>query len=126
MKIENAEAPTLVQGKYTCNKCNKLFTANSSLKRHMQIHNGQFRYYCEIYRRGFTNSYNLKEHMRNHQGLRLQCKYCGKTFAKKQTSDYHQSVHTGQYRLTCNTCGKGFNIKQNYDNHIQSHINSTV
>ena len=43
---------------YKCPKCAKSFTAPGSLRRHMEVHTGQFSYNCEICRRGFNNQTN--------------------------------------------------------------------
>ena len=112
----------MVKGNLVCDRCSKEFTSSTGLSLHIQLHTGQFRHYCEICRRGFNSTCNFQEHVRNHQGLKFNCKYCDRSLVNKKNYDYHQSVHTGQYRFTCNTCGKGFNVKQNYENHLQSHI----
>ena len=108
---------TKLSGSHKCPKCNKCFVAAGSLKQHMEIHTGQFSYYCEICRRGFNNHTNFGIHKRTHEGLRFNCQYCTKSFVKKQTYDYHQSIHTGQYRFNCAKCGKGFNDKGLFEKH---------
>ena len=118
---ENAGVPIMKPGKYECNRCNKVFTAASSLKRHMQLHTGQFSYYCETCRKPFNNNTNFNEHMRAHEGLTYQCQICCKTFTTKKAYSYHMSIHTGQYRFTCENCGKGFNVKPDFEKHLKSH-----
>ena len=97
---------------YKCPKCAKSFTAPGSLRRHMEVHTGQFSYYCEICRRGFNTQTNYSTQKRMHKGLKYNCLYCTKSYVFKQTYDYHQSVRTGQYRFNCDKCGKGFNEKR--------------
>ena len=107
-------------GSHRCTKCDKSFTATSSLRRHMELHTGQFSYYCEVCRRGFNNPTNFDIHKRTHEGLKYNCQYCEKSFVYKQTYKYHQSVHTGQYRFNCAKCGEGFNEKRHYITHKES------
>ena len=57
--------------------------------------------------------------MRSREGIKYYCQYCGKSFAKKQSHDYHLSVHTGRYRFRCDNCGEGFNEKKNYSSHVE-------
>ena len=54
--------------------------------------------------------YNL--HMRSHEGPKFCCKYCGKSFVKKQSHDYHLYVHTGQYKFICDKCKDRCNGKK--------------
>ena len=121
MKTEKEIERTEMIGRFACHKCEKVFTAKSSLLRHYQVHTGQFKYSCKICGRQFNNDTNYKIHIRKHEGLKYYCQYCGKTFIKKQSLDYHLSRHTGQYRLNCNICGKGFNEKIKLDKHVTCH-----
>ena len=114
-------SPWNPKGEVRCEKCDKQFTAISSLKRHMQLHTGQFRYYCELCRKGFNNDTNFKTHMRGHEGKRYKCEYCDKSYSNEINLKYHLSVHTGQYRLHCSLCGKGFNEKKLYESHVKGH-----
>ena len=107
--------------RYMCSKCNKPFKSIVILKKHTELHTGQFSYFCDICRKGYNNRYAYEAHMRAHQGLKFQCEYCIKQFMDRQKYQYHLSEHTGQYRFTCNKCGKGFNVKINFERHTTTH-----
>ena len=108
-----------VDQRFSCHKCCKQYTLESSLKRHMQTHTGQYRYHCEICRKGFNVNTHYNLHMRSHEGIKYYCQYCGKSFVNKQSHDYHLSVHTGRYRFRCDKCKEGFNYKRNYSLHVE-------
>ena len=108
-------------GKCVCTKCDKRFVNKASLKRHMQLHTGQFKFYCDICRKGYSDVTHYNDHTRIHEGLKYHCEYCAKPYATKKRYQYHLSVHTGNYRFTCNVCGKGYNEKLDFDKHVKSH-----
>ncbi len=102
---------------FPCPECDSVYVHKHHLKRHMQIHTGQFSFYCQVCRRGFNNDTNFKNHMRGHEGLKYECRVCGKSFVSKFSYDSHQSHHTGQYKFTCEHCDKGFNARKIFENH---------
>ena len=106
---------------FKCEKCDKQFTATSSLKRHMQLHTGHFRFYCDICRKGFNESTNFSAHQRGHEGKRYKCEYCDKSYSNEINLKYYLSVTTGQYRVNCTLCGKGFNEEKLYEAHFDDH-----
>ena len=104
-----------------CLMCSKVFTAAQSLRRHMQLHTGQYRYQCLECRKGFNEKTNYDSHMRGHEGILFQCKHCSKTFKEKKSLQSHLSIHTGQYKFTCENCQKGFNGRNRYELNLQAH-----
>ena len=82
----------------------------------MQNHTGRFSYFCEQCKKGYSDQKNFKVHMDKHAGIRYQCEFYEKSFAKTQDRDKHLSVHTGVWRMKCDVCGKGFN-----ERHFKSH-----
>ena len=105
-----------------CSKCGKKFVTRAGLKKHMQLHTGQFRYFCDVCRKGYNGNHAYKVHMDKHRGIKYSCEFCPKTFAKQQSRDYHRSVHTGLYRFKCEVCQKGFNEKLVYEKHVSCHV----
>ena len=63
-------------------------------------------YYCPKCNKGYNCKTNYKVHMDKHAGIRYQCNFCPKIFAKTQDGDDHLAVHTGNYPFKCNVCGK--------------------
>ena len=101
--------------------CDKAFTAAWSLRRHMQLHKGQYSYQCTECRKRFNEKSHYDAHMRGHEGIMFYCKYCDKSFTQKESHRKHMSVRSGEYKYGCNKCGKGFNVRKQYENHLKTH-----
>lgn len=55
-----------VRGKHKCEECNKVFSAPSDLKIHMQFHSGLRPYACNECDKAFMRTGDLKKHLRVH------------------------------------------------------------
>ena len=122
VKVDMVKAGTIkTENRLVCSKCRKEFVTREGLKKHMQLHTGQFQYFCDICRKGYNGNHAYRVHMDRHQGVKYQCEFCPKTFTSLQMREYHTSVHTGNYRFNCDVCNKGFNEKDRYLKHAACH-----
>ncbi len=79
---------------FSCRRCDKRFTASSSLSRHMQIHTQQFRYNCVTCGKGFVQRQELTEHLNKHIGRSFPCQFCSSRFAfEKALKSHMRKVH---------------------------------
>ena len=51
---------------------------------------------------------------------------CSKEFATKQTLQFHQSIHSGEYLYRCDQCEKGFNCKSLHYEHTLTHTGEKI
>ena len=76
---------------HQCDVCLKQFNRNSSLRRHMVIHTGQYRYQCSLCDKKFQTKENFTGHMNVHAGAKpFQCPQCLKCFARKNKLSAHK------------------------------------
>ncbi|KAL0267207.1 UNVERIFIED_CONTAM: hypothetical protein PYX00_009549 [Menopon gallinae] len=114
VKMENSKTV------YPCLECGKTFSALSTLKYHLRIHNGTL-IKCKECDRGFTTNYLLKCHMRIHNGDLFMCHKCGKGFITAELLKVHSRSHTGVRPYRCDTCGKTFPSASNLSQHKETH-----
>ena len=59
--------------KFACRLCNKQFSLQRLLNRHMKCHSDTKRYLCTFCGKGFNDTFDLKRHTRTHTG---DCVFC--------------------------------------------------
>ena len=81
---------------YLCQFCNKSFTTETSLKRHVLIHENKKPFSCSVCEKSFRQKSALIAHERVHTGMRFECIQCNKKFITKSLMKKHlqQSHHT--------------------------------
>uniref|UniRef100_A0A3B3VH16 C2H2-type domain-containing protein n=1 Tax=Poecilia latipinna TaxID=48699 RepID=A0A3B3VH16_9TELE len=132
------------QNLFACKICDKIFTLNSKLTKHMRSHSGEKSYShktsrksldldntthtekklssCVICRRSFRNKSNLNNHMKIHRPQKtFSCPTCKKTFTQKSNLTTHLRIHTGKKPFSCVTCGKKFRNKSHLISHMRIH-----
>jgi len=75
---------------------------------------------CPFCARSFTAKTTLKHHIKLHQGIyRYNCPDCGKGFMSKSMLTGHLSWHTGVKQFKCQLCAKDFRYNQQLKHHYR-------
>ena len=75
---------------HVCQFCNKSFTTQVSLKRHVLIHENAKPYSCPVCEKTFRQKVALNAHQRTHSGVRFSCQHCNRKFITKSLLTQHQ------------------------------------
>ena len=95
--------------RYQCKKCEKSFSKNSSLNRHIESIHEERRYKCEKCEKTFKNKGNLRQHISSiHEGKVYQCEKCEKHFKKRSNLKRHVSSFHKGFKVKCPECGQDF------------------
>ena len=107
---------------FPCESCNKVFTLNGSLKRHIQcIHEKNRPFKCSACEKTFKLKNYLKRHFSSvHENKRPhKCIICKKTFKENNHLKRHfSSVHEKKKPHRCELCNLNFGFKFNLKAHI--------
>ncbi|XP_054274230.1 zinc finger protein 236-like [Macrosteles quadrilineatus] len=78
-------------------------------------------YQCSVCDKWFSKQTNLVRHMRVHTGEKpFNCKECSRSFSQKNSLDKHTTtVHSGEKQWSCSECPKKFSQKGNLETHIK-------
>lgn len=75
-------------------------------------------YQCEMCSYTTSTQKLLNKHLKIHSGRPYECKFCQKTFRRKEHLKTHSWTHTGDRPYVCKNCGRKFLTKQNYQVHV--------
>lgn len=82
--------------KVVCQICNKTFSHNACLRRHMRVHNGVKPYNCKVCGNTFRQSNTYKQHLLTHTTVKpYVCDVCGRKFKQKPGLTMHRKTHPG-------------------------------
>ena len=91
-----------------CEMCDKIFTKQSSLRRHMRNKHGQINVTsrdCSHGNKTFKQANQLQQHMLSHTGRKSHgCALCDKTFTRAMSLKEHMYMHTGDKPHACEIC----------------------
>ena len=112
---------------FQCDKCDKTFTRNAHLKRHILVnHEGQRTpsqpVDCDQCDGTFANKHSLKKHMKKvHLVKQYRCEECGLNFHKNHMLLSHMTEHTGKLPWACDQCSESFQYKMYLKRHMRRH-----
>ncbi|XP_058811977.1 zinc finger protein 616-like [Topomyia yanbarensis] len=100
MKIKPIRSSMNVRRPYKCPYCPKTFTQNYVMKEHTFIHTGSLRYRCDECMAMFNRPHYLRAHKQKYHGQNskfraLKCRYCTRSFVRKQDIKIHERIAHG-------------------------------
>jgi len=113
----------IIKSKFTCGKCNKIFSVISNLDNHMDLHVKENFIYCEICGAYFTNENELIIHKEIHS-VPTSCKVCGKIFSTLWDVRKHRKTHNSSgkpFKCYAYKCNKSFDSSSNRIEHVRIH-----
>lgn len=140
-----------IEKSHHCKICDKNFTKQFSLNRHMLLHTGEKPHKCNICRRAFIQKTDMERHETTHSDVLnfqctmcdkrfktkknltchlvthsvnrpYKCSYCEKDFKVKRLWRFHEGLHKDTKPYNCDICGKGFPAKPYIKSHLKTHI----
>ena len=104
--------------KYSCTACGKEFIREELLKSHIEIHHLGYRL-CPYCNKQFSLNYDIKKHIENvHSSTRFECNYCDENFPSLFWFNCHlEKVHMG---YKCYLCDKELNSSTGLIRHVNN------
>jgi RNase P subunit RPR2 len=117
---------------FKCDLCDKSFTRNAHLKRHVQVNHEKAKpnipsseVSCQICNANFANKYSLKKHVKRvHEVKQYSCGECDKTFHKNHLLRSHMAEHSGsnpRLPFKCDQCEEAFQYPMYLKRHLRKH-----
>ncbi|XP_073831434.1 uncharacterized protein [Musca autumnalis] len=97
------------KGNFPCNTCEKVFSTQARLDRHMPMHSPDRPYACEICKYRFQSSCRLRGHMLKHtedengREKGFECPDCSRRFERKSSLSVHRSQVHAHKTININT-----------------------
>ena len=105
--------------RFACNQCDKAYSAETSLQRHVKATHEGFRYSCNECDKHYTDQSALRIHNKTVHNP-IECKECPFiTATTKRLEEHIQKVHEG-VRYPCNKCDVIAASQGQLNRHIQS------
>ncbi|XP_053576019.1 putative transcription factor Ovo-like 1 [Bombina bombina] len=124
---------------FRCALCDKSFSYQRMLNRHMKCHSEIKRHRCDHCGKGFNDTFDLKRHVRTHTGVRpYKCHLCDKAFTQRCSLESHlKKIHGVQQNYAykerrtklyvCEECGYTADSQESHLLHLQDqHPNSPL
>lgn len=109
---------------FTCYICDKKFTTNDILVKHVTAHKDVWSFKCDSCPRTFKSKDTLRIHKKKHLGKNFLCEECGKRFTLKSQLAFHYCTRDRFRPYKCIICGHRFKTAECLCRHRKTH--STV
>lgn len=115
--------------KHPCPHCQKMFTCERFLRKHLTTHDSENQYECQTCFKKFKTEHYLKSHILIHTGEKpFPCDTCGASFNRKDKLKRHQLIHDAKIKYRCpfrTVCGctKEFVRPDKLKAHLMTHSN---
>uniref|UniRef100_A0A7S2XB70 C2H2-type domain-containing protein n=1 Tax=Lotharella oceanica TaxID=641309 RepID=A0A7S2XB70_9EUKA len=113
---------------YKCRYCNNSFTQHANRQTHEQSQHGlvQRRFRCSLCNKMFRLKHHLINHNRTHfdDSAPFRCAACSKTFNQIGNMMAHLKYHSGVKPYTCPHCNSSFAVKGTLLRHLKLHSTS--
>nr|XP_060614170.1 putative transcription factor Ovo-like 1 [Anolis sagrei ordinatus] len=128
MKVTQGDAPG---EQFSCPYCQKGFSYQRMLNRHLKCHSQVKRHLCPYCNKGFNDTFDLKRHVRTHTGVRpYKCDLCDKAFTQRCSLESHlKKIHGVQQSYAykerraklyvCEDCGSTADSQEGHLQHLQ-------
>ena len=112
------------QKEFKCKLCEKLYTSDSSLKKHIADYHVNKPLKCETCGKVFHRKFEWKQHVSLHGDNDYKCDFCEKSFIKNQFLEHHvYTTHKAhkeeQPSYVCGTCSKRYKSYSSLKIHVQ-------
>lgn len=108
---------------HKCSICRKAFIQKTDLDRHETTHSVVFNFECNLCDKKFKTKKNLNCHKVTHSVARpYKCGFCEKDFKVKRLMIFHEGLHSKVKPFNCDICGKGFPAKPYIKSHLKTHF----
>ena len=108
-------------GQFECNTCKHTFAFKSQLDQHMYSHTITRQYHCPETGcdKSFSHEHDLKKHVKSHSGEVYYCTRCYYSNPDERLLNQHMNKHLKIEKYFCKMCKKGFiysnQLKRHYD-----------
>ena len=112
---------------HVCSQCDYQTPSRLDLVRHNMTHTGEKPFQCETCQRNFNRNSSLNRHMKIHQAIRekpsksFECDLCEYKATTKQSMAGHRMTHTGERPYPCDLCEYKAKTKYNIAQHRLTH-----
>ncbi|XP_046371412.2 zinc finger protein 62 homolog [Haliotis rufescens] len=108
-------------GMLECGWCGKKFQSTPALNTHMKEH-VEFPHTCHMCNKTFSRELYLQKHLQRHNTDRPHhCNDCGKSFRSASYLAQHQQIHTGEKSYQCQLCEQEFIFANSLRRHLKTH-----
>lgn len=109
------EAHKTIPNNIRCEECGKCFLSNGRLQIHMQVHREKL-FECNICQKKFTLQKTLDKHLNVHMAL-FSCQTCDYKAPSLYTLKIHEDTHSLVKKHSCQECKKSFATRSSLHRH---------
>ncbi|XP_074038467.1 uncharacterized protein isoform X5 [Leptinotarsa decemlineata] len=120
LELKELDSENFQMQNHQCSVCQKTYTKESYLKRHMLIH-VEKKYQCDRGEKRFAEKYSLRNHLPSHcREMPYKCNFCQKSFTVQRSFQNHlkmHAMHAVEKTHRCSHCRRIFYQKTDLLSH---------